>query len=78
LPWIPVSDGKLANTLHAVFSDASPLVGFYKIPFTFVQGDLGEFLLRMGCSKRYVCSRYSSICYLTVLLGLCCPQLSRT
>jgi sacsin len=49
--WVPVSGGKLTDTLHAVFINASPSVGFYEIPF--VQANQREFLLRMGCSERF-------------------------
>jgi sacsin len=49
--WVPVSGGRLTDTLHAVFINASPSIGFYEIPF--VQANQREFLLRMGCSERF-------------------------
>jgi sacsin len=52
--WVPVSGRKLAETPYAVFTDAMPSVGFYKI--TFNEDDepgVCEFLSRMGCFTRY-------------------------
>ena len=76
-PWVPVSCGYLADTSHAVFSGASPTVGFYEIPF--IQRNQREFLLRMGCSEKYNRIYNSLFCHLIYyLLGLCYLQLSRT
>jgi hypothetical protein len=72
-PWIPVSGRNLVDTFHAVFSGASPHVGFYQIPF--VQGNQREFFLRMGCSEKY---NRTHIFFLLSngFLGLSCPRLS--
>jgi hypothetical protein len=53
--WVPVYGGSLADTFHAVFSGASPKVGFYQIGGHPSQK---KFLLRMGCSEKYYHIRY--------------------
>jgi len=51
--WVPVSGGKLEKIRYAVFMDAVPSVGFYKIAFN--EDDhpgVCNLLLCMGCSRR--------------------------
>ena len=51
--WVPVSGRKLAETPYAVFTNAVPSAGFYKIEYD-EDDDPGvfEFLSRMGCFTR--------------------------
>jgi len=53
-PWVPTKSGVLVPPSQAVFTGTFNASGFHEICFSKAQKPIYQFLLRMGCSERYV------------------------
>ena len=53
-PWVPTKSGVLVLPSQAVFTGTFNASGFHEICFSKAQKPIYQFLLRMGCSERYV------------------------